>query len=223
MFMAPDRPYKTLLITSSGPTEGKTTVATWIAIAMAQAGQRVLLVDCDLRRPRLHRVFGKSGQIGVSTALMDGELPDAEAMSTEVPNLFILCAGPTPPNPAELLQSDKFKHLLARLTGMFDRVVIDSPPIVPVTDAAILSTQVDGTVFVVRAYSTTKDLARQGLRVLMDVGAHKAGVILNAVNLHRQEYGHYYYSYHRDNYYAPKDPPGGEEPRSTPSPPDPRR
>jgi capsular exopolysaccharide synthesis family protein len=206
-FMAPDHPYKTLLITSSGPSEGKTTVACWLAIAMAQAGQRVLLMDCDLRRPRLHRIFGTTGQAGVTTAMLADELPDMASLATVVPNLYALPAGPTPPNPSEILHSEKFKQLLARLQDKFDRIIIDSPPVVPVTDATILSTQVDGTIFVVRAYGTSKDLARQGLRLLTDVGAHQAGVVLNAVDLNRYEYHSYYYAYHREGYYAAKETP----------------
>jgi capsular exopolysaccharide synthesis family protein len=211
LFMAPDKPYKTLLVTSAGPAEGKTTVASCIAIAMAQAGQRVVLVDCDLRRPRVHRVFRKSSELGVTTAVIDHNV-DAVVLETEVPNLFVIPAGPTPPNPSELLHSESFKKFLAAVVERFDRVIIDSPPVVPVTDAAILSTLVDATVLVVRAFKTSQELARHALRALNDIGARKAGAVLNAVNLSRHEYkySHYYY-YRKDGYYAEEGEPAKSE------------
>jgi polysaccharide biosynthesis transport protein len=203
MFTAPDHPYRTLLVTSAGPAEGKTTVACCLAIAMAQAGQRVALVDCDLRRPRIHRIFKKGSAVGVTTALMQ-QSPEAEDevfLPTEIDNLTIVPAGPLPPNPAELLHSEGFKRLLASIAGRFDRVVIDSPPIVPVTDAAVLSTLTDGTVLVVRAFSTNKEVVTQAVRALTDVGAKTAGVVLNAVNLEKSEYRYYRY-YRRGGYYS---------------------
>ncbi|NUQ75618.1 MAG: polysaccharide biosynthesis tyrosine autokinase [Polyangiaceae bacterium] len=211
LFMAPDKPYKTLLVTSAGPAEGKTTVASCIAIAMAQAGQRVVLIDCDLRRPRVHRVFRKSSELGVTTAVIDHSI-DAVVLETEVPNLFVIPAGPTPPHPSELLHSESFKKFLAGAAERFDRVIIDSPPVVPVTDAAILSTLVDATVLVVRAFKTSHELARHALRALNDIGARKAGAVLNAVNLSRHEYkySHYYY-YRKDGYYAEDREPAGRK------------
>ncbi|MFT3775558.1 MAG: polysaccharide biosynthesis tyrosine autokinase [Minicystis sp.] len=156
LFMAPDRPFKTLLVTSAGPAEGKTTIACCIAIAMAQAGQRVVIIDCDLRKPRLHRIFGKDSKVGVTTALLEESIDNA-VLATEVPNLSVISAGPIPPNPAEILHSERFKAFLEQVQGRFDRVILDSPPIVPVTDGVILSTIVDGTILVVRAFKTTKD------------------------------------------------------------------
>lgn len=218
LFMSPDRPYKTLLIASAGPHEGKTTVCCCIAVAMAQAGQRVVLVDCDLRRPRLHRIFGKGPEVGVTSALLDDSVIDDEgALRTEVENLYVIPAGPIPPNPAELLHSDRFKALLRKLQDRFDRVIIDSPPLVAVTDGTVLSTQVDGTVLVVRAAATTHDFARHGTRSLQDVGGKVIGAVLNAVDLSRQEYGFYhYYGYKKDGYYQaapePAAPGGGDAP-----------
>jgi len=205
LFMAPDNPYRTLLVTSAGPAEGKTTVASCIAIAMAQAGQRVVLMDCDLRRPRVHRIFGTSSNEGVTTALLD-DGADQDPTPTEVPNLWVMPAGPIPPNPAELFHSDRFRELLRRLNADFDRIVIDSPPIVAVTDATVLSTLVDGTVLVIRAFKTTKEVARQALRALEDVGAKTAGGVLNAVDLDRHEYKYYHYYYKRDDYYSSEKP-----------------
>ncbi|WP_437732320.1 GumC family protein [Sorangium sp. So ce1335] len=203
LFMSPDQPYKTLLIASAGPAEGKTTVGCCIAVAMAQAGQRVVLIDCDLRRPRLHAIFDKGPEIGVTSALLDDSVIDDEsALKTEVENLHVIPAGPIPPNPAELLHSERFKALLRKLQGRFDRVIIDSPPIGAVTDAAVLSTLVDGTVLVVRASATTHDFARHGIRAMLDVGGKTVGVVLNAADLNRREYGAYrYYGHKQDGYY----------------------
>lgn len=200
LFMSPDRPYRTLLVTSAGPSEGKTTVACCIATAIAQAGRRVALLDCDMRRPRIHRVFGMSNQVGVTTALIEASDASALARETTVPNLSIVTTGPLPPNPAEILHSEAFAKLLSKLRDQFDCVVIDSPPVVPVTDAAILSTLADGTILVFRAFKTSRDLASRGARAIHDVGGRLAGAVLNAVDMNRYEYGAGYYYYKRDGY-----------------------
>lgn len=219
LFMAPDHPFQTLLVTSAGPAEGKTTVACCIAIAMAQAGQRVIIIDCDLRKPRLHRIFGKDAKVGVTTALLDESI-DGAILSTEVPNLSVIPAGPIPPNPAEILHSERFKAFLEQVQGRFDRVILDSPPIVPVTDGVVLSTLVDGTILVVRAFKTTKDLARHALRALLDVGANIAGTVLNAVNLNKGEYKYsQYYYYRQDGYYADEPPAASGRASSAPQAP----
>ncbi|MEZ4296434.1 MAG: polysaccharide biosynthesis tyrosine autokinase [Polyangiaceae bacterium] len=200
LFTAPDKPYKVMLITSAAMGEGKTTVACCIAIAMAQTGKRVVLVDCDLRRPRLHRIFGKPSDIGLTAALVD-EAHEDHVEQTDIPNLSVYVAGPHPPNPAELLQSERFRTVLKRLTSEYDYVLLDSPPVLAVTDAAVLSTLVDGVVMVTRAFQTRKELAQHALRRLTDVGAHVAGVVLNAVNLTKDEYKYSYQYYRRGGYY----------------------
>lgn len=200
MFMAPDHPYKVLLVTSPGPGEGKTTVACCIAIAMAQAGQRVVIVDCDLRRPKIHRVFGKSSDVGVTTALLNGDFGEV-IQDTMVANLSVVPSGPVPPNPAELFHSDRFRSLLKQMAARFDRVVIDSPPVAAVTDPTVLSTLVDGTVIVARAFSTRKELGRHAVRSVLGVGGKIAGAVLNAVDFSRLEYRYSYYYYRRDGYY----------------------
>ena len=202
MFMSPDRQFHSLLVTSAAPGEGKTTVACCIAIAIAQAGQRVVLVDCDLRRPRLHRVFSKPIEHGVTTALLGEQPLDYASFRTEIPNLSVIPSGPLPPNPAELVHSAKFKAFVESLLRRYDRVILDSPPIVAVTDATILSTLVDGAILVVRAFQTKKELARFGVRSLSDVGSRPVGVVLNAVDLHQSEYRYEHYYYRRDEYYA---------------------
>lgn len=191
-FMSPDKPYRTLLVTSAGPSEGKTTVACCLAVAMAQAGHRVLLVDCDLRRPRLHRVFDRPNDRGVTSSLVDRASLSAAIQDTEVPGLSLLLSGPSCPNPAESLQSNSFVSLLADMAETYDRVVIDSPPIGPVTDAVILSTRVDASVMVIRAMSTTRDTVRHARRALQDVRANLVGAILNAADPSRQGYPYYH-------------------------------
>ena len=223
LFMNPDRPYRKILVSSAAPSEGKTTVACSIAIALAQGGQRVCIVDCDLRRPRIHRIFDRAGDAGVTNVIVGNATVDEVVKPTPVTNLWSVPAGPTPPNPADMLHSERFKKFLSDLSDRFDRVVIDSPPIVPVTDSAIISTLVDGTVFVVRAFSTTRHLGHQGLRALRDVDSPVVGAVLNAVNLNRREYNYYYqYYYHKDGY-RPLTPPSAEdeEPPSDPSRPAP--
>jgi capsular exopolysaccharide synthesis family protein len=201
MFMNPDKPCRRLLVTSAAPSEGKTTVACSIAIAMAQGGQRVCIVDGDLRRPRLHRIFDRAGDAGLTSALVGEATLDEVAKPTHVPNLWSVPSGPLPPNPADLLQSDRFRRFMQDLSDRFDRVVIDSPPLVAVTDSAIISTLVDGTVFVVRAFQTGRHVSAQGLRVLRDVEAVIVGAVLNAVNLRRHEYNYYHYYYYKKEGY----------------------
>jgi capsular exopolysaccharide synthesis family protein len=213
MFMSPDKPFRMLLVTSSAPTEGKTTVACGIAIAMAQAGHRVCIVDCDLRRPRIHRVLGRPGSDGVTSVLVgeatiDDVITPAKAgpAGTEIPNLWCIPAGSPPPNPADLLHSEAFKKLLKELGERFDRVIIDSPPLAAVTDSAIISTLVDATIFVIRAQATSWQLARQGLRALHDVDSRIAGAVLNAVDFRNGDYSYYYqqYYYYRREGYGPQ-------------------
>lgn len=193
LFMSPDHPYRSLLVTSGGPAEGKTMVACSIAIAMSQAGQRVCLLDCDLRRPRVHTVFGMTLQEGVTTALLDPSRLDEAVKESTVPNLWVLPAGPMPPNPADLVHSEAFGRLLETLKGRFDRIVVDSPPACVVTDAVVLSTRIDATVLVVRARRTRREAARRALRALRDVGGNPAGFVLNAVLRSSEQYQYSYY------------------------------
>lgn len=217
LFMAPDSPHQLLLVTSAGPSDGKTTVAACISIALAQTGQRVLLVDCDLRRPRVHRIFDRGSETGISTAVINRNLDDA-ITETLVPNLSVLPAGPIPPNPAELFHTERFKELLSELRGRFDRIILDSPPVAAVTDPTIISTLVDGTVIVLRAFKTRRELARHAIRSIQDVGGKIVGGVLNAVDFSKLEYRYSYYYYRRDGYYSsePSKSIDGQEPK-TPS------
>jgi succinoglycan biosynthesis transport protein ExoP len=195
LFMSPDKPFKRMLVTSSGPQEGKSTTAINLGITMAQSGNRVLIVDTDMRRPRQHKAFGVSNELGVSSLVVgEGTLDDA-LKSTEVPGLFVLPCGPVPPNPAELLHTRAFADLLASLDGKFDRVILDSPPVGAVADAVVLATQADGVVVVLKAGQTHRDMAQRTVRALRDVKANLYGAVLNDVNLERSKYGDYYYGY----------------------------
>jgi succinoglycan biosynthesis transport protein ExoP len=197
-FSSPDKPNRCLLVTSAGPSDGKTTVACCIAISMAQAGQRTLLLDCDLRRPRLHKIFGASCEGGTTDTIIDPSLLESVVQTTPVPNLFILPAGPYAPNPADLINSERFGDFLNAVRSHFDMVLIDSPPILPVTDAAILSTRVDGTILIVRSGRTDKLALAKAVRTLGDVGGRIVGAILNGL-AEGSHAGGYYYTYYGED------------------------
>jgi capsular exopolysaccharide synthesis family protein len=195
LFMSPDRPLRTMLVTSSGPREGKSTTAIATGIAMSQSGGRVLLVDTDMRRPRLHRALGVANEKGVSSVLVGDTSLDEVLKSTEVPGLFLIPSGPIPPNPVELFHTQAFREFVASVASRFDRVIFDSPPVNAVADSAVLATQVDGTLLVIRADGTNKALARRALRVLTDVKAKVLGAVLNDVELRNPKYGALYAAY----------------------------
>ncbi|MCY1044365.1 polysaccharide biosynthesis tyrosine autokinase [Corallococcus sp. bb12-1] len=195
LFMSPDEPCKTLVVTSSGPQEGKSTTCINLGVAMAQSGNRVLLLDTDMRRPRLHRAFGVPNDFGISSLVVGEGSLDKAVKSTEVPNLFVLPCGPLPPNPAELLHTRAFKDLLRAASEKFDRVILDSPPLNAVVDAAVLATQADGVVMVFKAGKTDRGAAKRALRSLADVQARMFGAILNDVDLRQPRYGDTYLGY----------------------------
>lgn len=200
-FMSPDKPFSCLLVTSALPEEGKTTVAVSLATVLAQSGHRVLLVDTDLRRPRLHRTFSVPNDVGVTMAI-SGQVPLGESIRpTSIQGLDVLTSGPIPPNPAEMVHSDRFAEIVNQLKQRYDRIVFDSPPLLPVTDAAILSQHVDGVIVVSRAFRTHKGALREALKTLRDVKGRILGVVLNAVDVGRYDYKESYYYYRRDNYY----------------------
>jgi succinoglycan biosynthesis transport protein ExoP len=186
-------PPRRLLITSAGPREGKTTSSINLAITFASNGRRVCLVDADLRRPSLHHAFGLPNEEGFSTLI--GGTSSVEAVSQPTPQegLFIIPSGPRPPNPAEMLGSPACKAALDRLNEAFDLVIIDSPPVVAVTDAVVLANDVDGVILVVKSFKVARDLVLQAKRQLVDVEARLIGVILNNFDIQRKSYGYYYY------------------------------
>jgi polysaccharide biosynthesis transport protein len=200
LFMTPDRPLRTMLVTSSGPREGKSTTVINTGITMAQSGSRVLLVDTDMRRPRLHKAFGVSNELGVSSAIVGEAVLAQIVKNTEVPNLFVAPCGPIPPNPAELFHARAFKDFVDAATNSFDRVIFDSPPVNAVADPLVLSTQVDGVLVVFRAGETPRALAQRAIRTLRAVNAHILGAILNDVDIGNSRYGYYYEAYRRYGY-----------------------
>ncbi len=198
IFMSPDSPAKTLLVTSSEPREGKSTTAIHLALTMANSGARTVLVDTDMRRPRLHHTFGVENNVGISSVIIGEANLDQATVNTSIDDLDILCCGPIPPNPAELMHAKNFKNIVIQLKERYDRVIFDSPPIQPVTDALVLASVVDGTILVVRANKTPIPSATNAHRRLNDVGAKIFGVVLNNVKLSRRQYNKtdYQYSYY---------------------------
>jgi capsular exopolysaccharide synthesis family protein len=202
LFMSPEKPLKTILVTSSGPQEGKTTTATSLAITMTSSGNRVLLVDADMRRPRIHRIFGLTNSVGLSSLILgEGRLQELVKPSG-IDNLSVLPCGPVPPNPSELLHTTGFRKLLAEMAEQFDRVIIDSPPVGVVADAVVASTHVDGCLLVLKAGRTSRDGARLAVKQLRDVNAPLFGAVLNDLDLEDQKYGQYSYYYRYGYYYG---------------------
>jgi capsular exopolysaccharide synthesis family protein len=187
------KPPRRLLITSAGPREGKTTSSINLGITFAATGRRVCLVDADLRRPSLHHAFGKGNELGFSSLINNTHGTDAVVQATPQEGLFVVPSGPRPPNPAELLGSAACRAALDRLNDEFDLVIIDSPPVVAVTDAVVLSADVDGVILVIKSFKVARDLVLQAKRMLKDVEAHVIGVILNDFDIQRKSYGYYYY------------------------------
>ncbi|KFA89579.1 GumC family protein [Archangium violaceum] len=195
LFMSPDKPFRTVVVSSAGPSEGKSTVVINLGMVMAQTGSRVLLMDTDMRRPRLHRAFGVPDDMGVSSLVVGEGSLEGAIKSTDVPNLFVLPCGPLPPNPAELLHTRAFSELLGKLRERFDCVLLDSPPLGPVSDALVLSKQTDGILLVLKAGTTQREQAKRAIRSLRDVKARVIGALLNHVDLKGGRYGGESYGY----------------------------
>jgi polysaccharide biosynthesis transport protein len=194
-FGAPEGKTKRILVTSPAPGDGKTTSASNLAIAMAQAGQRVLLMDCDFRKPMQHRIFGIEDGIGM-TNVVAGQIPLGKAIkATSTKGLYVLPSGPTPQNPSEILNGHAFAQIVARLEEKFDHIVFDSPPVMPVTDARILGASCDLTVLVLRAQKSTRRLSEHAVNSMLSVGSRILGVIVNDVPRRKDGYGYGYYSY----------------------------
>ncbi len=199
---------KSLLITSSLPSEGKTTTATNTAISLAQTGARVLIVDADMRRPRLHSIFGVENGVGLST-LLASQLDDREVASSikydERTKLHLLTSGPIPPNPAELIGSEQMAKILRVLGQRFNHVVIDSPPVASFTDGVLIASMVDGVILVVHAGRSSRQIVRRSRQLLTEIGARVFGVVLNNVNLNRKDNYYYYQAYYDRGSYASGD------------------
>lgn len=193
-----DGELKVLLFTSAGPGEGKSTVAANTAVALAQAGHKVILVDCDLRKPVQHHVFHLNKK-GLTNCLV-GESPAIELLQeTEVPNLRVLTSGPIPPNPAELLGSSRMGQALDALKQAADFVVLDCPPVIAVTDACVLSRRADGVILVLDADSVRPEMAQKAKELLENAQATILGAILNRAEIESEHSYYYYYYGHGDD------------------------
>ncbi|WP_035291771.1 CpsD/CapB family tyrosine-protein kinase [Clostridium sp. KNHs214] len=188
-----DKELRRILVTSSGPGEGKSTTAANLALSIAETGKSVLLIDCDLRKPSVHKKFKISNEKGVTNFLL-GEVTFEQATKVYKNKLFIMTAGTIPPNPAEMLSSNKLKNFLKKVSDQFDMVIIDSPPVMAVTDAQILSTITDGVILVITSAQTEKAMAIKAKESLKKVNANILGVVLNRIKEENgKSYGYYYY------------------------------
>jgi len=198
MFSFAEQGARSIVVTSTGPGEGKTTVACNLAMGMAMAGQRVLLIDADMRRPRVHEALKVQREPGLSNLLVGAAKANEVMRTTTVPNLYVLPAGTTPPNPAELLGSKRFADLLQSLRDHFDLVVIDTPPVMAVTDAAVIGYRATGVLFVAAADVTNRHAAQTALDQLEHARVRFLGAVLNRVDLEGNPY--YYAKYYRKEY-----------------------
>ena len=198
-FSSIDRDVKKILVTSSKPGEGKSTVISNLAIAVALSGKKVILIDMDFRKPKINKYFGLSNEMGLTNILAGQWMTSDIVKSTDTPNLSVLTTGPKPPNPAEIMGSKRMGEFLAEVEKSYDYVLVDSPPVLAVTDAAVLSTKMDGTIVVVESGKTETGHAMEALRNLQNVDAKIIGVILNKVKADgSRKYGYYYSSYYEE-------------------------
>lgn len=194
-FAGADKQLKCISFTSSTPSEGKSITISNIALAMAQDGKKVLLIDADMRKPVQHRIFGLFNK-GLSNCIAMNMPLDEAIQPSDHPNLDILASGPVPPNPSELLGSQKMDELLRQVKHIYDYVLVDMPPVLAVTDAAVLSQKVDGIVFVIKSGKISPDEAKLAKTRLEQAGANILGAVLNAVPQRHGGYGYGYYYYY---------------------------
>ena len=201
-FSSLDKPLKTLLITSPIPEAGKSSISINLALTMAQNKNKVILVDTDLRKPMIHKLFKQDNKIGLTNILVeDKKIKEViRKMSDIDPNLYFIPSGPIPPNPSELLGSNKMKEVLQELQNQADIVLFDSPPVIAVTDALVLANQVDGVVLILDFGEVTRDAAKQAKQLLEKVKAKILGVVLNKIDFEKEGryYPYYYYYYYGD-------------------------
>jgi len=196
-FASMNEPCRSILFTSTSPRDGKSTIVSNLAVVMAQAGNRVLLIDADLRKPMQHNIFEVDNRQGLTNVLLREVEVDKALHNGLVDNLHVLTSGPIPPNPAEILGSERTEQVLQQLLDEYDYVFIDSPPILAVTDASILSTIVDGVVLVLNYAVTRNDLAREAVDQFKKASARIIGVVLNQVKMDSGNHKYYYYYYSR--------------------------
>jgi len=208
LFSSVEEGVRTVVVTSAGPGEGKSLFSSNLSVSLAQAGQRVLHIDADMRRPRVHEIFDLTQEPGLSNLLVGDCKPSEAVRKTTIQNLCVMPAGMIPPNPAELLGSNRCSEYLATLGGHFDWVVIDSPPVLAVADASVLANSASGVIFVVGADQTSRHTAKVAIEQLNAVQAHLIGAVLNRADVERNPY--YYSTYYRkeySRYYAKVQPP----------------
>jgi capsular exopolysaccharide synthesis family protein len=191
-FFSLDEPIRTLVVTSPEPEEGKSTVLANLAVTLAQGGKRVILVDCDLRRPTQHTLFGLDNTTGLMTMMLDeAAQSDPPLHETPVDGLQVLPAGPLPPNPAELLGSRRIKETMTTLLEQADMLLFDAPPVLAVTDALVLAVQTDGVLLVVKAGSTRREHVQRAKERLERVNARIVGAVLNNAPTDSMLHGYY--------------------------------
>ncbi|MDX1437229.1 MAG: polysaccharide biosynthesis tyrosine autokinase [Anaerolineales bacterium] len=217
-FASVDYPISTLLITSPSPKDGKTTVASNLSVALAQSGRKVVVVDTDLRRPTIHRRMKLANRKGLSDLFVQNQVDINGTMrDSSIPNLSVITSGSLPPNPAELIGSEKMFTLLSEMKDEADIIVLDSPPVMAVTDPAVLAPRVDGVILVIRPGTTKLGASKQAVEQLVRSGAQLLGVVLNDVDLKRSRYNYYYKNYYYSYYntYTDDDSPSssGRPPR----------
>lgn len=191
-FLAVSGELRRIMVTSGTPGAGKSLTSANLAVVLAQAGKRVLLVDADLRRPFAHHLFGFPNLMGLSTAVTHPESWQTFVNQSPVPELVVMTSGPIPPNPAEILSSKVMMDLLEEMSRHFEMVIVDTPPVVSFTDAVALSQGVHGTLLVVRSGMTSRKVDLKGKERLEQVNARILGVVLNAMELPHDAYGYYY-------------------------------
>lgn len=197
-FASLDRSCRSIMVTSPGPGDGKSTTAVNLSIVLAQAGHRVLLVDCDLRKPNLHKIFGMDNTSGLTNTLVQGRNPVEIAHNGPVEGLMVLTSGPVPPNPAELLGSQKMRLLWPQLLEQFDYVIVDAPPVLAVTDSVLLSGQLEGVILVAWAGTNRVEVFQDAKEQLTKANARIIGVVLNKVKMPARDYRYYYYYHQKD-------------------------
>ena len=188
-----DNNIKTILMTSSALGEGKTTTLCNVAMTMADAGHKVIIIDCDLRKPRIHKFFEVSNRVGITDILLKGEDFKSFLRGGFHPNLEIITSGKIPSNPSEILYSNAMKNLIEKIKMEYDYVFIDTPPVIAVTDAVIMSQYIDGVVLVCSSGKTEVEMVKKAKESLAKVNANILGVVLNKIPLKGQKYANYYY------------------------------
>lgn len=192
-FASADRPYKVILVTSPTPSDGKSTVVANLGMVMAQAGNKVLIVDADLRKPTQHRIFEVINSKGLVNLIVQGEELSEVVHAGPIDGLHLITSGPIPPNPSELLVSDRMANLMSELRERYDIVLIDSPPVIAVTDSTLLASKVDGSILVIKSGITRIDLINNALDQLKKANERFLGVVLNQVRVESRDYSYYYY------------------------------